>query len=196
MNHSTSSSSSGRGGKTGKRPATYLTAAERDAFLSGITDPRDRAILTFFALTGLRRNELRMLDRADVNAITRVVSVRFGKGGKFRQVPLSRRVLVALDAYLATRTDASPILFPGRRGGRIAPASLWRILNRYTAEAEAQFGKRLRLHSLRHTCLTALHNGTKDLLIVKAVAGHSDIRTSALYVHTEDEAIRRAMEEQ
>jgi integrase len=183
-----------RGPLMPKRPATWLTRAERDDLLAIATDPRDRAILHLYCFAALRRNELKMLDRADIDPRARTVHVRHGKGGKQRSVPLNRRTLAALAEWEAARTDASPILFPGARGGRIGNTTLWRILDRHTAGLD--LGKRIRLHSLRHTAITAVYNAEKDIVMAQQFAGHSDPRTTVRYTHVAEEALRRAIEGQ
>lgn len=177
-----------------KRPATFLRPGERDALLAAVADPRDRAILTLYCFAGLRRNELRMLDRADVDFRERSVTVRFAKRGKQRVVPLHPRVVEALTEYLATRGDDHPALFVSGRGGRLALKTLWHVLDRATAGVD--LGKPVRLHSLRHTCLTNVYRATKDLTVVQRLAGHSDIRTTTIYLHMDDDEARRAIDAQ
>lgn len=177
-----------------KRPATFLRPAERDALLAAVDDPRDRAILTLFTFAGLRRNELRMLDRADVDFRERAVLVRFAKRGKQRTVPLHPRVIEALTAYLATRADEHPALFLSGRGQRMALKTLWHVLDRATSAVELD--KAIRLHSLRHTCLTNVYRATKDLTVVQRLAGHADIRTTTIYLHMDDDEARRAIDAQ
>lgn len=184
-----------RNGNPGKRPATHLEPAERDRLIAlAEGNPRDHAILALYCLAGLRRNELRMLDRSDIDFGRKLVDVRFAKGGKYRQVPLHPRVIAALRAYLAMRADDLPLLFVSRQGGRLGLETLRQVLAKYVALAD--FGRPVRLHSLRHTCLTAVYQSTNDLMITKEIAGHSDIRTTAIYVHMGNDAKRRAIDAQ
>jgi integrase/recombinase XerD len=54
---------------------------------------RDRAILEVFYATGIRRAELASLELTDVGAERGTLTVRQGKGGKDRVVPLGARAL-------------------------------------------------------------------------------------------------------
>ena len=48
------------------------------------------------------------------------------------------------------------------------------------------------LYSLRHTMLTRLGEARADAFAIQKIAGHSDIRTSARYVHPTPEKIEGA----
>src|SRR5665213_1025806 len=71
---------------------------------------RDRAILELFFSTGLRLQELRMLNRKDLNFQTREISVR-GKRSKIRVVFLSDTSVHFLREYLDSRSDHLSPLF-------------------------------------------------------------------------------------
>jgi len=71
---------------------------------------RDKLILSLLYYTGIRRSELLNLDWDDINLSMSTVTIRFGKGGKDRLIPLHRKVTELLDKYLDQRlplkTDA------------------------------------------------------------------------------------------
>lgn len=182
-----------------RRPGTYLTEEERDRLIAAVpsTRPaqalRDRAILTLFAYSGLRRNELRMLDRGDVDEYRMVIRVRHGKGGKTRTVPLNAKAQAAIRAYLATRRDPDPALFLSNRRQRFSLKGLWRLLER--ALAGAGIEQRVSLHSLRHTFATGIYRKTGDIYLVKELLGHSNIQTSTVYAHMDQSRAAGAVSE-
>ncbi len=51
-----------------------------------------------------------------------------------------------------------------------------------------------KLHSLRHTFATRLVAAGVDILAVKELLGHQDIRTSMVYAKADTETLRRAVE--
>src|SRR5215216_2223702 len=115
------------------RAVRAFTAEEVEALAVELS-PMYQTLPAFAAATGLRPEEWQALERRDVDRQTRVLSVRrtvssgevveLGKtSASRRQVPLSRRVLEALDA-LPPRLD-TPLLFPAKGG---APMNLdnWR----------------------------------------------------------------------
>src|SRR5450759_2027008 len=83
-----------------------LRAAERGAQTGTIGGVRDRAVLTVLLFTALRLGALAALDRDDlaISARKGVVTVRRGKGERYRQVPLNAEARDALDAWLDQRT--------------------------------------------------------------------------------------------
>ena len=105
--------------------------------------------MPFAAATGLRPAEWARLERRDVDRLKRILTVRGTKtDGSRRDVPLSRRALVALDR-LSPRLD-SPLLFPGARG---AVVNLDNFRRREWAPAVEAAGvaKPARIYDLRST---------------------------------------------
>ena len=89
-----------------KIPA-HLSIAEMQALLetpdrATPLGRRDQAMLELFYASGLRLGELVGLDLDDLNLSGRVVRV-MGKGGKERQVPITRTAAAAIRTYLADR---------------------------------------------------------------------------------------------
>lgn len=176
-----------------RKPPTFLKPGERDRLLASVENPRDRAILTLFVFGGLRRNELRMLDRADIDLADRTVMIRFAKRGKWRQLGLHPKACATIKAYLATRTDDDPALFLSSRRQRMANRTINYLLDKYAPQLG--FGKRVTPHSLRHTFATALWRGSNDLRIVQRALGHDNISTTAIYTWLGDDELSRAIDQ-
>ena len=51
---------------------------------------------------------------------------------------------------------------------------------------------KLRLHDLRHTCATNLARAGKDIKLIAQYLGHADVKTTARYIHYQDEDLRAA----
>lgn len=169
---------------TMKRFTLSRENAARILQLPDVTAPlglRDRAILELLYASGIRSAELCALDVADVNPLLRTAHVRHGKGDKARIVWFGHPAARAIGAYV---TDARPLLTPpeqpalfvGLRGRRLLPRNLQRICHKYG-------GPQVTPHTWRHTCATALHEGGANLLTIKALLGHADLQTTALYTH-------------
>ncbi len=69
---------------------------------------RDKAILLTLLHTGLRAFEMCALDRADVDLVTRTVTVKRGKGGRPRSVYLKKSSKLAIGAYMKQVVHFSP----------------------------------------------------------------------------------------
>lgn len=184
---------------------TFLTDRDRDFLLSLVPDPaeagshaqrvqrlRDRAILTLFCFAGLRRNELRLLDRADIQFGRQRVHIRFGKGGKQRYVPLNPVVIDALRAYLVERHDPDSALFLSNRRQRLSNRTLCHILHRYLPGLDTG-DDRITLHALRRTFATVLYQRTRNPVLVQRLLGHANLQTTMLYIGLVDDELREAV---
>jgi integrase/recombinase XerC len=163
-------------------------AAEEPAAL----DVRDLAIMELFYSSGLRLAELVGLQLGDLDLKDRTVRV-LGKGSKTRIVPVGRRALTALQAWLHERAAiARPderAVFVGRNGRRLgARAVQLRV---------AQFAQRRGLdvkvhpHLFRHSFATHLLESSQDLRGVQELLGHANISTTQVYTHLDFQHLAR-----
>lgn len=153
-----------------------LRAAERRGSL------RDQAILIILFATGLRLSELAALDLDDVALSARkgLVTVRDGKGGKHRIVPLNTQAREALQAWLDQRgpdTQVSPALFTGPSGSRLSDRAIDLVLRRIAIDTGVAFSA----HVARHTSATRLVRSGVDLVLVAEVLGHASLETTRRY---------------
>ena len=109
-----------------------------------------------------------------------------GKGGKQRVVPLTEQAVAAIQDYLRHRVKtASRHLFVSANGGHgIQGRIVNRILNRVVKKAGLQ-GRGITPHTLRHTFATHLIRNGTDIRTVQELLGHSDIQTTARYLHSD-----------
>jgi len=173
-----------------------LRAAERGAESGTTGGVRDRAILIMLLFTALRIAELAALNRADVAISARkgVVTVRRGKGDRYRQVPLNAEVRDALDAWLARRAklphDDGPALFLSLKGQRLSARAIDLALRRLGRQADVETSA----HTLRHTCLTRLVRAGNDIVLVAELAGHARLETTRRYSLPSDAERQAAMD--
>jgi integrase len=148
----------GRNRQPPPRVVRTFTVEEVEAIAVELS-PMYQPLPAFAAATGLRPEEWQALERRDVDRDGRVLTVartvssgevvELGKTARSRrQVPLSRRVLDALDA-LPPRLD-TPVLFPAKGGGLV---NLDNFRRREWAPAVAASGVRkpARIYDLRST---------------------------------------------
>ena len=182
---------------------SYLRMEDVDRLLNQ-PDPstpqglRDRAILEVLYSTGLRVSELVNLKVSDLEM--RMGCLRcIGKGDKERLVPVGRKALAAVQAYLgksrplllrgreAGRT--TPWLFVNRSGNRLSRIGVWRLLTAHGRRAGIR--ARLSPHKLRHSFATHLLEGGADLRSVQLMLGHADISTTQIYTHVMEERLKQ-----
>jgi site-specific recombinase XerD len=149
---------------------------------------RDDAVLELLYGSGIRVAELCGLDLADLDLDRRVVTVT-GKGSKQRQVLVHHRCASAVSAWLdgpraTLQTAESPpgALFFNRRGNRLGPRDVRRILDRRSPVPTHP-------HALRHSFATHLLDGGADLRVVQELLGHASLQTTQVYTHVSKERL-------
>lgn len=152
---------------------------------------RDAAILELLYSTGIRLSELLGLTLFDLDMHDRTIKVT-GKGSKQRIVPFGRKAQSALAAYLRHRHQLSPKvdnMFVGRRGNRLQPKSVNRLVNRYIgAVSDAQ---KKSPHVLRHSFATHLLDRGADLQAVRELLGHESLSTTQIYTHVSVDRLKK-----
>jgi integrase/recombinase XerD len=154
---------------------------------------RDRALLEVMYACGLRASETIGLEVADVDLHEGFLRAR-GKGSKERLVPLGRKAIAAISAYLrggrakliGDRHEAK--LFVNFRGGPLSRQGLYKIVQR-NARAAGLAGQ-MSPHTLRHSFATHLLAGGCDLRAVQEMLGHADISTTQMYTHLSGEHLK------
>ena len=154
---------------------------------------RDDAVLELLYGSGLRVSELCGLGPDDLDLSRRRLTV-WGKGSKQRVVPLSAPACVALEQWighgrrvLATSASPADALFLNRRGGRLGPRDVRRLLDRRSPSPTHP-------HALRHTFATHLLDGGADLRAVQELLGHADLSTTQHYTHVSKERLRSVVD--
>jgi integrase/recombinase XerC len=175
------------------RLPNYLPIDETQALWRAPVSPapggaRDRAMLEVLYATGVRVAELARLDLEDVDL--REGSVRvLGKGGKERIVPLHRKAIEAIRAYLGPREGGTGPVFLNGRGGRLTVRSVHRVV-RGRARA-AGLHRRVTPHTLRHTFATHLLDAGADLRLIQDLLGHARLSTTQRYTHVSAERLMK-----
>ena len=154
---------------------------------------RDRALLEVMYACGLRASETIGLEVTDIDARQGFLRAR-GKGSKERLVPLGRKAIAAISAYLRSgrpklvgeRHEAK--LFVNFRGGPLSRQGLYKIVQRHARAAG--LGGQMSPHTLRHSFATHLLAGGCDLRAVQEMLGHADISTTQVYTHLSGERLK------
>ena len=180
-----------------KLPA-YLDVSEIERLLA-VPDPttprgiRDRAMLEVLYASGLRVSELVMLP-AEALDLERGFLIVKGKGSKERMIPLGEQALDAARRYVERarpeflKTVTSPYLFLRIGGEPMTRQGFWKLLKSYARDANIQ--KSISPHKLRHSFATHLVERGADLRAVQAMLGHTDLSTTEIYTHVNQERLR------
>ena len=161
-----------------------------DRLLRHAGSPRERAILSCLRYAGLRVGEVINLDLGDVDLMMGTLTVRLGKGGRDRTIPLDDALRDALTDWCLTRGDAPGALFPGMRSPRLSRKAVGRLQDRVTRRAGAL---RSTPHQLRHTFGTEGASAGIPATELQALMGHEDLATTQRYVRVTGRDLERAI---
>ena len=179
---------------------------------------RGRWLVRLMIGTGLRISEIATHTmgafRESQNANGEIVW-RFyvkGKGDKKAWVPVSSRLLKALKRYrvsqgltaLPNPSDINPLIANMRTGKEVTSRRLHQLLTEIFDKAaesievvhphRAEKLRNAKPHTIRHTAITELGK-TTDIRIQQKFARHSDIKTTMIYNHIEDDRLQDAVED-
>lgn len=155
---------------------------------------RNRAMVGLMALAGLRAGEVLNLKLDDVNLKTDTIFVNQGKCRKDRVVPILRELKIYLIAYLKDRERLTkthswflsstcknkPMTYSGIRNN-------FRLFRK-------KLGFDVSPHMLRHSFATLLLQAGVDIYSICQMMGHSDIKTTTIYLHATCEHLRSQIE--
>lgn len=178
-----------------KRLPTVLSADElRRLFEVVAHHPRHQALLMTLYGAGLRISEALQLKPADLDSRRMLIHVRGGKGNKDRMVKLSTQLLDALRASWRSRpaNDPGMWLFPqvGHPDRAMESSTALRIVSR--AARRGGIVKRVTPHTLRHSYATHLLDAGVDLRTIQLLLGHTNLKTTSLYMHVSQARLRAA----
>jgi site-specific recombinase XerD len=178
-----------------RRLPTVLSADElRRLFEVVAHHPRHKALLMTLYGAGLRISEALTLKPADIDGRRMLIHVRGGKGNKDRMVKLSTQLLAALrDAWRARpKGDPGTWLFPqvGHPDRAMESGTAQRTVSR--AARRAGIAKRITPHTLRHSYATHLLDAGVDLRTIQLLLGHTNLKTTSLYMHVSQARLRAA----
>jgi integrase/recombinase XerD len=158
---------------------------------------RIRLMLQTLLETGARASELVQLRIEDVSLAERVITIRHGKGGKRREVPIRRELAQLLQLHIGSRR-AGPLFTSRQRGSGPMPHVLTRqrvgqIVR--TVSVGAGISKRVYPHLLRHTVATRLLALGMDITDLQRFLGHESISTTRLYAETTAATLQRRFDQ-
>jgi integrase len=165
-----------------KRLGAALEALEAEG-----VNPKAINIARLWALTGFRRDEAAGLKRAEINLDLGMVVFDQSKTGKSIR-PLGAAAVALLESLLAESDPASEFLFPAERGNSFYAG---------TKRIWPEIIKRAKLpdvtpHTLRHTIGGTAGSAGEALLMIGAILGHANTRSTSIYAHVAHDPARMA----
>lgn len=204
---------------TFRRAIPYLySEAEIDALMAAARSLRPplraascEALIGLLSVTDIRVSEACSLDRTDVEPSEGRLTVRHGKNGRSREIPLHRSTVDALDGYARVRDELCPhpndpcALLLTSQGNRLNRhiAFNWFDQVRQAAGLDREtLGRRARLHDVRHTMVLRTLLGwyredadvEAQLPLLSTLLGHVHPKDTFWYMEAAPELLTLAAE--
>ncbi|MBW3228607.1 tyrosine recombinase XerC [Marinobacter adhaerens] len=189
-----------RAPKSGRRLPRVADVDQLNHLLDGQPDDplevRDLCMFELMYSSGLRLAELASLDLDTVDLRSGEVRV-MGKGGKERLLPVGRKAIATIQAWLPYRAalanDGEAALFVSQRGERLSHRSIQARLSRWGISRGAD--QKLHPHLLRHSFASHMLESSGDLRAVQELLGHADIATTQVYTHLDFQHLARVYDQ-
>ncbi len=193
--------------KTTQRTLGYLTEEEMKSLLAHVDrdmvhGERDYVLLALLYDTGARVQELLNLRPSDFRLESPAFVRITGKGRRERICPLLTQTARLVGRFIAEQGRAvenGDPCFLNRYGQKLSRHGVRYLLNKYLAIACQAMPRMDRSgispHTLRHTKAMHLLQSGLPLITIKDILGHADIKSTEVYVETDLEMRRRALEQ-
>ncbi len=177
--------------KREKRLPDILDRQEITTLIDVTTNIKHKALLMITYSAGLRVSETASLKNQDIDSKRMSIKVRGGKGRKDRYTLLSKKSLLFLREYYKLYRPHH-WLFEGQvKSKPLHTSTLQRVFTR--AKEKAGIQKKVSIHSLRHSCATHLLEQGTDIHVVQRLLGHSNIKTTMVYLHLKKESLMKVV---
>lgn len=175
-----------------------ITRQQVRQIILAATTQRMRAFFWTVYSMGLRLNEALHLQVGDIDSQRKLVHIHRGKGAKDRYIPISQFTIDALRRYWLTHRHPrflfpadgrNHTLKPGTVSDAKTPMSMTAAqtaIKKITRQLD--FGKKVSIHTLRHSFATHLLEAGVSLRIIQQYLGHSSLMTTIEYLHLTDTA--------
>jgi len=147
------------------------------------------AMLELMYSCGLRVSEVRSANIHELDSKKGFIRIT-GKGNKERMIPVGKKAIKAVQAYLQTeefaqarsKSDEKPLpLFINAKGKRVSVKYIHSLVKKQSMLSAN--GTEFSPHSIRHSFATHLLNGGADLRSIQEMLGHSSLSTTQQYTH-------------
>ncbi len=164
-----------------------LSKQEIEAVINIIKNPKHKILIALAYAAGLRVSEVVSIKVKDLDINNLTIYIKQAKGKKDR-LSLLPEILTNDLRNLIAGKKADDILFMSERGGRLTTRSAQKIFQ--NAWQKSGIKKDATFHSLRHSFATHLLENGVDVRYVQELLGHQNIRTTQIYTHVTNPALR------
>ncbi|APH07203.1 tyrosine-type recombinase/integrase [Bacillus weihaiensis] len=164
-----------------------LSTADYELLISTIQDAGDiraKALFEAMYFSGMRISEALQLRVDHVQTGKRIIEDIKGKGGKYRDIYISDKLLTSLRSYLKIRkqpyADTTKLLFVGERGP-LSRQTAHNMMKKYAHMANIESTK-AHVHNLRHLFGLRLAEQGVPIQDIAKYMGHTSIEVTKIYL--------------
>jgi integrase len=157
---------------------------------------RDQAAILLLGRLGLRRNDLRLLQIADIDLGRDEIYLRYTKGGEEHVLPIAFadvREAIYLHLQAERREPAEYLVYPKRERTRpFSPAGIDDWFRRCCNQAGVSG---YTMHQLRYAAADDLHRRSGSIYHAKQLLRHKSVATTEVYAGSGVDDLRHAIEQ-
>ena len=166
-----------------------LSVDEVRRLIEVISNIKHKLIVKLLYGCGLRVGEVICLRKEDFNFNEGLLFIKRGKGRKDRYVKIPDSLKQELIDYSKIfKGIDSDLFFVSTRGGKLTTETIQKIVK--NSSKKAGLSKSISPHTLRHSFATHLLENGVDLRIIQKLLGHSDIKTTQIYLRVSNASIK------
>lgn len=163
----------------------YLKHNQVLRLIDSIEDLRDKLIVRTIYATGVRVSELCNMNIEDIDFDEHTIRIK-GKGDKIRIVFVDEDTLADILRFIGNRIVGP--LFVGQQGKHISSRAIQHIFKHYAPSG-------ITPHKIRHSYASELYKRSKNLRVVQENLGHTSIKTTEIYLHTDIDERRQVYQQ-
>jgi len=165
-----------------------LSVEEIQKMFSVCENTKHKVILSLLYSAGLRVSELINLKWCNIDRSRMIINIIAAKGKKDRQVMLTHSIVPLLEKYWYEYKSKVYVL-EGQLKDQYSDRSVGEVVKQLADKAG--INKRVYTHLLRHCSFTHMVEAGTDINLIQRIAGHSNVKTTNIYLHTSHNLISK-----
>ena len=167
--------------KKNEKLPIVLSVDEIQKMFSVCQNTKHKVILALLYSCGLRVSELINLKWQHIDRQRMVINILQAKGNKDRQVMLTPQLIPLLEQYYMQYKSKEYVLNGWKNELQYSDRSVGEVVKQLAQKAG--INKRVYTHLMRHCSFTHMVENGTDINLIQKLAGHSNVKTTAIYTH-------------
>lgn len=169
----------------------FLSEEEVNHFIEAVEHQLIQLVAQTLYYTGLRISECLNLQEEDIRMKDGLIQVQKGKGNKDRTIPMNPKLKSLFTDYIENWRVPSTFFFATQISGTLSRTSVARVF-RDTSKALG-LRQNVTAHILRHSFASKLVKNNVHLVKISKLLGHSSLKTTSIYVHSNMDDLQEAI---